>query len=217
MQALTMLGVRQITDPNAEADDLAGYLSRNLSGVKLITGDMDWLQLVSKSTSWHCYKSKRDCCHSNFEEFTGFKTPKLFLEGKCLVGDNSDSIPGVGGIGKDTVAGFLDTWGSVQGFYDAVDADKSIKLSKVHQTFADNLAPTKVSKKYGQLIPMRDAYARNVQLMDLSLYSPKKSSLVIDNGQLDLNQFKEFCQDHSFRTILATLETWATPFKNLKG
>lgn len=224
MQAMTSLGVMQILDPNAEADDLAGYFARKLSQasehnqIVLITGDRDWCQLVDKNVSWRDTRSDARCDHSNFEEFTKFKTPELFLEAKCIVGDTSDNVPGIGGIGKDTVGEFLNRYASIDGFLKEMSepATRLKKLPAAHQRLLDNGSP-KASSKYGAMAPMQDAYKRNMELMQLDGYFPKKSELKIVNGKFELNKFTAFCEDMLFRSILIQMNTWITPFEKLAG
>ena len=222
--ALKRLGVIQITDPDAEADDLAGYFSRKLgikgNKVTLVTGDQDWQQLINEQVDWIDHRNDKHVNHLNFKEITGFNNVEQFVEAKAIVGDNSDNIPGIGGIGKGTVGAFLGKYESVDGFLDAVRTfgihEKS--LPKAHLQLALNEAP-KDSSKYGKMLPMQDAFKRNMKLMSLSGYAPDKSTLEIRGGSAHYSKklFKEFCEDLAFRSILIQLDTWIIPFQKLVG
>lgn len=219
-EALGYLGVRQITDPNAEADDLAGYFAKKLgeahpgNHIVMISGDQDWCQLVTPNVSWHDIRSDRKCDHFNFGEFTGFKSTKQFVEAKCMTGDSSDNIPGIGGIGDKGVVEFLEKYNSVDNFLKNFNPKE--KHPAAHKRFAFNEAPAS-SKKFGEMLPMRDAFNRNLKLMSLSDYKPNKSTLVIKNGNFELKEFREFLEDHLFKSIIAQLHDWVIPFQKLQG
>ncbi len=57
--------------------------------VKLITGDKDWLQMVQSGVVWFDPIRDRECNMPNFFEFTGYRTPEQFLDGKALMGDSA--------------------------------------------------------------------------------------------------------------------------------
>lgn len=224
LKVVSMLGVRQITDTEAEADDLAGYFARSLSRgrpdnhVAMISGDQDWCQLITENVSWHDIRYDKKCNHRNFEEFTGFKTPKQFVEAKCITGDTSDNIPGIGGIGEKGVIEFFRKYDSVEEFFIAMKTpyNPEEKHPPAHLRFARNERPVS-SKKYGAMMPMRDAFNRNMELMELADYIPKKSTLIVDDGCFDLIEFREFLEDRLFKSIIAQLDNWVIPFEKLKG
>jgi len=220
-RAMSALGVTQVTDKEAEADDLAAYFSRKLGADKrnkivMVSGDKDWCQLVTENVSWYCHKTQRRCGIDNFEEFTGYATPRLFVEGKCLTGDGSDNVPGVGNIGDKGAPEFLDKYGSVAGFIS--QRDKGLlpdKLPAAHKRLRDNIAPNP-SKKYGEMLPAHDAFVRNKELMNLmGDWKPNKATTVMISGNYSYRLFKEFCEDMMFNTILKQLSTWVVPFKNV--
>ena len=218
MQAMSLLGIKQVTDKEAEADDLAGYFTRALKGeIVLYTGDGDWIQLISDMVSWHRpIKPEKKCDLLSFEDVTGFKNIRQFIDAKCLVGDTSDHIPGVGGIGKETVGEFLNKYGSVAGFFKAMKEEGALdqKMPIAHRRLATNQAPEKESSKFGKLAPAKAAYIRNYKLMNLrNEYVPNKSSLVIDRGNFDKEEFRLFCKEHLFRSILSNFDNWIEPFE----
>lgn len=218
-RALSFLGVRQIKDKNAEADDLAAYFSSKLSlhgKVKLITGDRDWIQLVTPDVEWHDHRNERSCTFNTFEEFTGCKDAQQFVDLKCLVGDNSDFIPGVGGIGEKGAKELLLAYGSVSNFFEAmqVPGAMSEKMPKAWLNLALNVVP-KASSKYGEMLPMKEAYERNRKLMKLGDYVPRNSSLETNNGSFDRAEFESFCKEFLFKSILVQMDTWIKPFQIL--
>lgn len=222
--ALKQLGVTQITDNRAEADDLAGYFSRKLgvegNKVTLVTGDKDWQQLITKNVDWIDHRSNSLVNHLNFKEITGFDNVNQFVDAKCLMGDSSDNIPGIGGIGSVGVVDFFNRFSSVDQFSGLVklgDAGGFLTTIPVSLLkFAMNETP-KESTKFGKMLPMQDAFERNRKLMTLDDYKPNKSSTKVIGGSMhfDENGFKMFCEDWLFKSILFQFDTWISPFKKL--
>jgi DNA polymerase-1 len=107
-----------------EADDLLGSLSHHLAeegfGVKIITGDRDLLQLVSErilvNLPGKTLAEAKDYFAKDVLELFGVKPDKV-VDFKALVGDKSDNIPGVAGIGEKTASSLLNTFGSLDGIY----------------------------------------------------------------------------------------------------
>lgn len=218
-RAVKMLGVSQMMVRDAEADDLAASLSRHFSEqgekVLLVTGDKDWMQLVDQNVTWyeHRQENSRLVTPAELMDEVGFATVDAFVQGKALMGDASDTIPGVGGFGEKGATEFIAEWGTVQKFFDMCDSGLHTPKGKVLQRFANNEAPAD-SKKYGKMLPMRDAYQRNLKLMDLRK-APKisKSDIVLNRGKFDQEAFTKFCEDMFFRSLLSDMEAWVAPFK----
>lgn len=190
---LSDLGVRQMLCKTHEADDLAGWLvSRKKPEDKmtLITGDRDWLQLVRANVVWKDCKTGNVVGLWNFFEQTGYKTPIAFLEGKCLKGDTSDAIPGVGGIGEKGAPEFLATYGSVENFFNGVDAGTIKPSKKVHQRLADT---------------GREIYRRNYRIMQLLEVAPiKRENLIVtDRTAKNREEFVELCGQMGFASFLS--------------
>ena len=102
-----------------EADDIMGTLARlaKEQGIEtcLISSDLDMLQLVNDMTTVYAIKSgsKIEAFDiSYFEDKYGLKTSQ-FLDLKSLMGDSSDNIPGVPGVGKKTAVALLSTYGTL--------------------------------------------------------------------------------------------------------
>lgn len=223
-RALKYLGVTQAIVLDAEADDLAAQMSMRYSKmgsqVLLVTGDKDWMQLIDENVRWYEHRQERSRIVSmhNFFDETGCKTPSIFVQNKALMGDSSDTIPGVGGIGEKGAAEFLAEFGSVDNFFRLADAGElPKKLSVVRKRFANNERPLK-SKKYGEMPPMRDAYYRNLKLMDLKQAPEiKPSDMRVTKGSLDVEAFAQFCEEMFFRSILSDINNWVEPFKEVSS
>lgn len=220
-RAMKLLGVKQVTASLSEADDLAALMSKNAtSRTILVTGDKDWLQLMSPSCKIFYTKSAVLCHGSDMlKRLTGFDTVDQFVESKCLAGDNSDNIPGVGGIGEKGVIEFLGRFHSVEDFFGLADlaGDKDISgfkstLPKSWLMFANNEIP-KASSKFGEMLPMRDAYYRNRKLMDLRSITKVYGDINIVAEAPDWEGFKEFCEELNFQSIVNNFEAFIAPFK----
>ncbi|MBR5701367.1 MAG: DNA polymerase I, partial [Oscillospiraceae bacterium] len=125
-QVLVALGIPRFEMDGWEADDLLGTLAdrcaRDGWESILVTGDRDSLQLISPSTRVRLITSKpgrSDSTLYNEELFTeeyGFPPPRL-VDLKALMGDSSDNIPGVPGVGSKTASDLLRTYGSLEAVY----------------------------------------------------------------------------------------------------
>ena len=94
------LGIKNIFPGVLEADDVISWLSKNIEGKKIIVSvDNDFAQLVNESISLYSPIKKLLVDVSNFENHYGL-SPEEYLYYKCIVGDKSDNIHGIDGVGK---------------------------------------------------------------------------------------------------------------------
>ena len=116
-----------------EADDLIGTISRRCEAAGwecvIATGDKDSLQLVTDRTKVKLVSTRmgqtttRDMTPETFREAYGF-APIHMIDLKALMGDSSDNIPGVPGIGEKTAMALIQKYGSIDALYRAMpDAD----------------------------------------------------------------------------------------------
>lgn len=130
-EVLDALGIIRCEKGGYEADDLIGTISRKAEeqgdDCLIVTGDRDSLQLVSAHTTVHLVSSKggqdtsRDITPEVFREEYGFDPIRL-IDLKALMGDSSDNISGVPGIGEKTAMNLLHTFGSLDEVYRHLDA-----------------------------------------------------------------------------------------------
>ena len=130
-QLLTDLGFAQVSLAGWEADDILGTLSaagEAAGGQTLLaTGDRDSLQLVDDNTTVLLATNKETLVMdpAAIREKYGVE-PIQLIEVKSLMGDSSDNIPGVPGIGEKTALALVQKFGSLEGVYEHLD-DKAIK------------------------------------------------------------------------------------------
>ena len=136
-EVLNAMNIKIYEMPGYEADDILGTLSKfgeeNNLEVKLLTGDRDSFQLASDKTTImipHTKQGKTETDYYNRDkvfEVYGVE-PKQMIEVKGLMGDSSDNIPGVAGIGEKTALSLIQRYGSIDGVYKAIDdKDPEIK------------------------------------------------------------------------------------------
>ena len=143
-EILQAMHIRIVEQEGFEADDLIGTLSKNGEregfAVTILSGDRDLLQLATDTVLVRIPKTKHgkteveDYYAKNVVETYGV-TPLIFIDMKGLMGDTSDNIPGVPGIGEKTAAKLLAEYGDLDGVYAAVD---SMKASRMKQNLIEN-------------------------------------------------------------------------------
>ena len=130
-QLLSAMGVVQLSAEGWEADDVMGTVARICEeagwGCEIVTGDRDSFQLITASTDVIHIKTARgqtetiDYTPERFAEEYGF-APPLIVDLKALMGDASDNIPGVAGIGEKTAMDLVRRYGTVEEIYSGLDS-----------------------------------------------------------------------------------------------
>ena len=128
-----------------EADDVIGTVGKICSNngweCVIVTGDRDSLQLIDENVHVKLVVSKGGQTtatlydEEKFREEYGFE-PKRLIDLKALMGDSSDNIPGVAGVGPKTAAELLTKFGSLDGVYENLE-DKSIRPKLREKLTAD--------------------------------------------------------------------------------
>lgn len=117
------MGFRVIEKEGYEADDTLGTLSRladEAGGIQsyILTGDKDSLQLISDRTCVILAKTNEDIVFDRAMFFEKYGiVPEQFVDVKALMGDMSDNIPGVAGIGEKTALKLISDFGSLDNIY----------------------------------------------------------------------------------------------------
>lgn len=149
-QILGDLGVKVLECPGFEADDILGTLASvcgENDSAYILTGDRDSLQLIRDNVTvlLHTTKELIYCTPEKFGEMYEGLDPKQLIDLKGLMGDSSDNISGVKGIGEKTALALIKDYGSVENLYEKlrggeVNATKSVitKLTAGEQAAADS-------------------------------------------------------------------------------
>lgn len=121
-ELLGLMGVKVVECEGYEADDVLGTLSRSCSDrgdqCFVLTGDRDSLQLIDNNVTV-LLATNKETVHYTPERFIkdyGFEPIKL-IDLKSLMGDSSDNIPGVAGIGEKTASSLIKEYGSLENLY----------------------------------------------------------------------------------------------------
>lgn len=125
-EVLLAMGIKIVEMPGYEADDLLGTIAgmAEVQGmdVSIISGDRDLLQLATEKVKIRIPKTKRT--GTEIEDYYAADvveryqvTPKEFIDVKALMGDSSDNIPGVPGIGEKTATNLIVAYKSIENAY----------------------------------------------------------------------------------------------------
>ncbi len=128
-QVLDAMDIPRYELAGYEADDLIGTISRRCEAdgwdCVVVTGDKDSLQLITQRTTVKLVSTRmgqtttRDMTPDAFREAYGFD-PIHMIDLKALMGDTSDNIPGVPGVGEKTAMALVQRYGAVEALYDAM-------------------------------------------------------------------------------------------------
>src|SRR5215207_8742761 len=136
-QLVDVLNIPRLEMEGFEADDVLGSIARIAAaqglGVKIITGDRDLLQLVNERTT--VYLAGDDQNYITDEDVVKkLGVPPLqVVDYKALVGDKSDNIPGVAGIGEKTAIALIEKFETLDNIYQKIDQVENRWKTKLEQ------------------------------------------------------------------------------------
>ena len=129
-EVLDEMGILRLELEGYEADDLLGTVGKRCAAsgwdCRIVTGDKDSFQLISDATHVCHVKSRmgqtetKEYTPELFREEYGFE-PVRIIDLKALMGDSSDNIPGVPGVGEKTAMDLVQRYGTLQHIYDKLD------------------------------------------------------------------------------------------------
>jgi len=138
-EAVEALDIPKIVVSGVEADDVMGTLARRAEAVGmdtvLVTGDKDMLQLVNEHVKvFDPAKGDNGAWYSAAEVEERFGVgPNHVADALALIGDASDNVPGVQGIGEKTAKKLMAKYGSLEGLYEHLDDLKGKQQERVEQ------------------------------------------------------------------------------------
>ncbi|MBQ5601531.1 MAG: DNA polymerase I [Clostridia bacterium] len=153
-KCISALGIKVIELEGYEADDILGTLSRMAEEISaeayLLTGDRDSYQLISDKTTV-LYASNSGPVPFTEKEFTEKYTikPSQFVDLKALMGDSSDNIPGVPGIGEKTAIKLISCCETLDKLYEDISA--SGVSAKIQEKLTLGKESAYTSKKLAQI------------------------------------------------------------------
>lgn len=180
---LKAMNIVVIEKPGFEADDILGTLAtraeREGYRVSLVSGDRDLLQLASGNIKIRIPKTKQT--GTEIEDYLDKDvlekynvTPKQFIDLKGLMGDKSDNIPGVPGVGEKTAQKLIEEYKSIENLYEHID---ELKPGKITTALKENKELAFLSKKLATICTdcdlefdikdaaLKDIYNENVYIL----------------------------------------------------
>jgi DNA polymerase-1 len=167
-----------------EADDLIATYARQACEVKanvtIVSSDKDLMQLVNDCViMYDTMKDKKIGVAEVFEKFG--VTPDKVIEVQALIGDSSDNVPGVPGIGVKTAAQLIGEFGDLETLLRRAG---EIKQDKRRQTLIDNAEKARISKV---LVTLDQNVKLDVPLADLAVHEPDHKLLIAFLKQMEFS------------------------------
>ncbi len=159
-EILNLMNIKIIEKEGYEADDVLGTLSRRAEkkgiDVTIVSGDRDTFQLTSKRVSVRIPHTKVG--KTEVDTFDGSKikekygvTPKQMIEVKGLMGDTSDNIPGVPGVGEKTALALIKEYKSIDNLYKNIEENTDHVKGKLREKLIENKDMAFLSKTLGTI------------------------------------------------------------------
>ena len=178
---LSAMGIMYLEKEGYEADDIIGTIAsevdKNDEFIGLIvSSDKDLLQLISNDIEVKLLKTKDyiRMNHDTFVETYGIE-PIRMIDLKGLMGDSSDNIPGVKGIGEKTALKLLQEYGTVENLYNNIDKLKGatkVKLEEGRKSAFDSKEIATIYRKVPLEIKLEDTkYLKNISQELIDIYN----------------------------------------------
>ena len=151
-ELLNAMGIKTVEKEGFEADDVLGSLAALFGGngqeVLIVSGDRDLLQLADEHTTICIPKTRKgttvyEIYHPQEVKDLYHVTPIEFIDVKALMGDASDNIPGVPGIGEKTAINLIEQYGSIEEAYAHID---EVKPPRARNMLAEHYDMAQMSK-----------------------------------------------------------------------
>ncbi len=159
-QVLEAMNIAVIEKPGYEADDILGTISKYAEKqgleVTLLTGDRDSFQLASNKITIRIPRTKNGKTETeNFDknkilEVYGLE-PKDLIEVKGLMGDASDNIPGVPGVGEKTALNLIKEFKTIDNIYQKLENGEEIAKGKLKENLINNKDLALLSRELGRI------------------------------------------------------------------
>jgi len=191
MHALDIMGIRRLEAPGFEADDVIATLARRWGKdvpVQIVSGDKDLLQLVNDHV--HVIRPGKSSVLENELDPAALRaqlglTPEQIVDYLALVGDTSDNVPGVRGIGEKTAMELLARFGSLDAIYARVD---ELEKAGVKKRLIEGREAAMNSR---ELVTLRDDVPLELKLEDLARPDYRTPELEQLLGELEFRRLRD--------------------------
>ena len=160
------MGFKNISIAGYEADDVIASINKCANAlnvyVRIISHDKDLYQLIDGDTFLFDPKTKKEIHAVDCIEKYGV-TPAQFVDFQSLVGDNSDNVPGVKGIGAKGAAGLLHNFKTLDGIYENIDKITSKRTQELLKIYKEDAYRSR------QLVRLREDLLENFNLQDCQM------------------------------------------------
>ena len=201
-EVLDALGITVLELEGFEADDIIGTLAAQASAEQeflIVTGDRDALQLINEHV--HVLLTKKGI--SEFEEvdpilltFNYGLTPLQVIEMKGLMGDASDNIPGIPGVGEKTAKKLINDFGSIDGVYENIDKVPGEKLKE-------------------KILANRELAYLSKKLATIFCNVPVPSDIGQYTFAPDMEKVRAFAEKYEFRALPTKISSWIAVAGNM--
>ena len=216
-EVLSLMNIRICEMAGFEADDIIGTLSKKCNVQTFVyTGDRDAYQLVDETTNV-CFTRKGvsdilELSIENFKDEIGL-TPAQIIDLKALMGDKSDNIPGVAGVGEKSAYGLLEKYKDLDGIYahlDEITGALNRKLTENKETayFSKWLATIKtdapidvalgdclLKMPFSAAVKAKFTELEFKSLLGKDIFSENDTETAKESGELAVKTVFEICPD----------------------
>ena len=213
---LECLPVQQIMMEKLEADDIIAYIAKrasvsNVGKCTIISSDKDFLQLVDDTVQVYAPVKKKTFTTENiYDELKVL--PENYNIVKALLGDNSDNLPGVKGLGIKTILSEFPN----------LTSDPKLTLDYVYDICESKLDEKKCKKIFPKIITEWDRVETNFKLMDLNItdLDEKEKEYVVDIirsevPSLQTGAFLHLLDNDKIEGITKNTQGWLENFRGL--
>lgn len=205
-ELLDIFGIPSLSAKGFEADDIIGTLAKKFGPkkdlqVKIVTGDMDALQLVDDNVAVIAFvKGLSETKIYNEEvvkERYGGISPKQLVDLKAIMGDPSDNVPGITGIGQKGAQELILQFGSIDGIF------KALKKGDITQRYEKKLVGQEATAKQMQRLM---GIIQNVSLKGFKIAQAEVK-------QVNIEKLIEFYRDLEFKRLVekyTSVGAWRT-------
>lgn len=196
-EVLQAMNITIIEKEGYEADDVLGTLSKRAEKkgleVTIVSGDRDTFQLTSNNIKVRIPHTKVGKTEVDIFDETAVKekygvTPKQLIEVKGLMGDTSDNIPGVPGIGEKTALELIKKYHSIQKLYEKIEKNEDDLKPKTKEKLLTNKELAELSRTLGTInlnVPIEE------KIEDLKIKEWNNEQVLEKFKELNFNRFIE--------------------------
>lgn len=207
-QMLPALGIRTVKIKGREADDLLAQLAimaeRDREHMIIVSDDKDMYQLVGPHVEVYRPRADETVSLDNFEQQTGVADPQRWLVWKCIVGDGSDNVPGVSGVGDKTAAQ------AVADGIDSFDVDTLLRADE-----HTNWRVRKIAEQLDTVLANRDILDLYAEEFDPALIERIRARSRDGVSRCQPAEVAQWFMKLEFRSLLPDLHQWIVPFSGL--